>query len=329
MGVGNHMDRIFKGRSMVFAKIYYPDGDFEYRVSDYPGKNFSGASADSSCKVVNMQNEIMGEIIQHNEERIQYRGHTSDGFFAWDVTYERPPPSTPAGPKNAWYIWDEVPTRGIVPRAAVSYLSVMTRARVNGTLRAGDNTFQIENGNGYADLYWGTPNFAAMTWTWMSYQGKDVDVHMYHNLNNNAGSLRLLLNGTTELIFPRNRYTITYPPRERWRVHEETGTSIPGECTISAENDGWRAQVVWEAKKVAFVLMDIPFLNFLIRDALTYEMISDFQIRVWRKRDNGAGIEEVVAESGRGFSDWTRRLDWFEDHPTRTDAYKTSVNPEG
>jgi hypothetical protein len=220
-----------------------------------------------------------------------------------------------------------VPTRGIVPRATVTYLGVMTRARVNGWLRAGERTYTIANGNGFADLYWGTPNFAALTWTWIAYQGTNVDAHMYHNLNNNAGSLRLLVNGQTELIFPRSSYTISYPPQDQWRREPDTGTLIPGSCTIQAEDAAYKAEIHWAMRKVAFVLMDIPFLNFLIRDALTYEMISDFDIRVWRKSPDGSAPEELVFESGRGFSDWTRRLGWFEKHPNRTDAYKTEAQP--
>ena len=324
MGVGNMHDWVFTGRSMVFAKIYYPDGNFEYRVSDFPGKHYSGSKKDSSCKVLNAKGEIAGEMIQHTEDLIQYRGGTTDGYFAWDMQYAREPPAGSDGPKNAWYIWDNVPTRGVVPRATVSYLAVMTRAKVNGWLRAGTRTFQVKDGNGYGDLYWGTANFAALTWTWTAYQGKSVDVHLYHNLNNNAGSLRVLVNGETELVFPRKYYTISYPGKEQWRLHSETGTYVPGECTITAEDSSHKAQVHWRAQKVAFVLMDIPFLNWLIRDALTYEMISDFDIHVWRKDPKGTGLEEIVSESGKGFSDWTRRLGWFEGHPKRTDEYMTT-----
>jgi len=74
MGVGNHRDWIFPGRAMVFAKIYYPDGKFEYRVSDYPGQNFSGAAADSTSKVVDGQGEVMGEILQLAEDGGRARG---------------------------------------------------------------------------------------------------------------------------------------------------------------------------------------------------------------------------------------------------------------
>jgi len=323
MGVGNHRDWVFTGRSMVFAKIYFPDGGFEYRVTDYPGRNFSGSRLDSTSRVVNAAGQTMGEIVQQGEEVLQVRGHTGDGFFAWDVSYERARPAGPGCPPNAWTVWDRVPTRGIVPRAEVNYLAVMTRARVRGWLRAGDATYQVEDGNGYADLYWGTPNFAALTWTWIAYQGKQVDAHLYHNLNNNAGSLRVLVGGTTEMIFPRDSYTITFPPRDQWRLHQETGTLVPGEALIEAENPSFKARICWQARKVAFVLMDIPFLNFLIRDALTYEMISDFQVQAWRKEPGGSQPVELVSESGPGFSDWTRRLGWFEPHPARTDGYKT------
>ena len=330
MGVGNPADILFTGRSAVFAKIFYPDGTFEYRVSDFPGSNFSGSRKDSTSTVVNRESEPVGQLVQEGEDVLLFRGHTDDGYFAWDVRYERMPPASRGGPKSAWYVWDRVPTRGIVPRGTVSYLGVMTRARVDGWLRVGDTTYQIENGNGYADLYWGNVNFAALTWTWFAYQGEHVDAHLYHNLNNNAGNLRVVLHGLRELVFPRGRYTITFPPRDEWPRHGETGTGVPEECTITAKDYNYRIRIHWRARKTAFVLMDVPFLNFLIRDALTYEMISDFDITVWRRGLSGKVDEVFIAETGRGFSDWTRRLGWFEPHPQRTDQYKTNpdISPE-
>jgi len=288
-----------------------------------PGKNFFGSENDTSCRVVDSKGETLGEIIQHTEDHIQYKGRTVNDYFEWDIHYTREPPATEYAPKNAWYVWDDVPTRGIVPRAAVSYLSVATRAKVNGTLRAGEKVYEIKDGNGYADLYWGTANFAALTWTWTAYQGENVDVHLYHNLNNNAGNLRLLANKVSLLVFPRSKYMISYPPEDKWIKHAETGTMIPGECTITAEDSNYKAVVKWKMRKVAFVLMDIPFLNLLIRDALTYEMISDFDIKVWSKKEGKGELKEIVSETGRGFSDWTRRLGWFEGHPERTEEYMT------
>ena len=324
MAVGNPRDIIFTGRSMVFAKIFFPDNTFEYRISDFPGRNFSGSKKDSTSRVVNFEGEPMGEIIQHHEDLLEYRGHTSDGYFAWEVRYEREPPTAPGRPKNAWYTWDRVPTRGTVPRATVSYLGVMTRARVNGWIRAGDRTYRVTDGNGYTDLYWGTTNFAALTWTWLAYQGENIDAHLYHNLNNNAGSLRVELFRHRELIFPRGKYRISFPPPEEWPVNHETGTPVPPECTITAEDYNYRIRIHWKARKVAFVLMDVPALDRLIRDALTYEMVSDFTITVWRRGATWEKDEVFVSESGVGFSDWTRRLGWFEKHPDRTEEYKTN-----